>query len=119
MQWPIKVLREPRSSRSQLRPTKRLRRKPLLRGDVLKSLKTATFVFLGILLCVGSSRAAHNFGKLTGVVVDPGGNPQMGASVWLTPEFAGGRAFEILTDENGIFMGQRLRPGLYSVKVTL
>ena len=43
----------------------------------------------------------------------------MGASVWLTPEFAGGRAIELLTDENGIFVDQRLRPGLYSVKVTL
>jgi Carboxypeptidase regulatory-like domain len=85
----------------------------------VKSLKTATFALIGILLCAGSSRAAHNFGKLTGVVVDPGGNPQMGASVWLTPEFAGGRAVELLTDENGIFVSQRLRPGLYSVKVAL
>jgi hypothetical protein len=85
----------------------------------VKSLRTAAFVLCGLFLSTASLLAAHNFGKLTGVVVDPAGNPQMGASVWLTPESAGGRAIELLTDENGIFVGQRLRPGLYSVKVTL
>jgi hypothetical protein len=85
----------------------------------VKSLKTAALVLAGLLLTAASLPAAHNYGKLAGVVVDPAGNPQMGASVWLTPEFAGGRAIELLTDENGIFVGQRLRPGLYSVKVTL
>jgi hypothetical protein len=85
----------------------------------VKSLRTAAFVLSGLFLTTASLLAAHNFGKLTGLVVDPAGNPQMGASVWLTPEFAGGRAFELLTDENGIFVGQRLRPGLYSVKITL
>jgi Carboxypeptidase regulatory-like domain len=85
----------------------------------LKSLRIAALVLAGLFLTAVSLLAAHNFGKLTGVVVDPAGNPQMGASVWLTPESAGGRAIELLTDENGIFVGQRLRPGLYSVKVTL
>ena len=85
----------------------------------MKSLQTAAFVFFGILLTAGSSLGAHNFGKLTGFVADPTGSPQMGATVWLTPEFAGGRAIELLTDENGIFVSQRLRPGLYSVRVTL
>ena len=85
----------------------------------MKSLRTAAFVLSALFLSSASLLAAHNFGKLTGLVIDPAGNPQMGASVWLTPEFAGGRAIELLTDENGIFVGQRLRPGLYSVKVTL
>jgi Carboxypeptidase regulatory-like domain len=85
----------------------------------VKSLRTAAFILFGLLLTAASCLAAHNFGKLTGLVADPAGNPQMGASVWLTPEFAGGRAIELLTDENGIFVSQRLRPGLYSVKVTL
>lgn len=85
----------------------------------MKSLWTATFVAFGLFLTAASTFAAHNSGKLTGFVADPAGNPQMGASVWLTPEFAGGRAIELLTDENGIFVSQRLRPGLYSVKVTL
>ena len=85
----------------------------------MKLLRTAACVLFGLLLSASLSLAAHNFGKLTGVVADPAGNPQMGASVWLTPEFAGGRAIELLTDENGIFVGERLRPGFYSVKVTL
>jgi len=85
----------------------------------VKSLRTAALVLSALFLSSASLLAAHNFGKLTGLVIDPTGNPQMGASVWLTPEFAGGRAIELLTDQNGIFVGQRLRPGLYSVKVTL
>jgi carboxypeptidase family protein len=85
----------------------------------LKLLRTAAFALFGLLLSASLSLAAHDFAKLTGVVADPSGNPQMGASVWLTPEFAGGRALELLTDENGIFVGERLRPGFYSVKVTL
>jgi Carboxypeptidase regulatory-like domain len=85
----------------------------------VKSLRSAAFVLCGLFLSASPSLAAHNFGKLSGLVADPAGNPQMGASVWLTPEFAGGRAIELLTDENGIFVSQRLRPGLYSVKVAL
>lgn len=85
----------------------------------MKFLRDAAFVLSGLFLFASPSFAAHNLGKITGLVADPSGNPQMGASVWLTPEFAGGRAIELLTDENGIFVSQRLRPGLYSVKVTL
>ncbi len=85
----------------------------------MKLRRTAAFVLFGLLLTAASLVAARDVGKLTGVVVDPKGNPQMGASVWLTPEFAGGRAIELLTDENGVFVSQRLHPGLYSVKVTL
>lgn len=85
----------------------------------MKLLRTATLVLFGVFLISNLSFAAHDFGKLTGIVADPSGNPQMGASVWLTPEFAGGRAIELLTDENGLFVSQRLRPGFYSVKVIL
>ncbi len=85
----------------------------------MKSLRTAAFILFGLLLTAAPCLAAHSFGKLTGIVADPSGNPQMGASVWLTPKFAGSRAIELLTDENGVFVSQRLLPGLYSVKVTL
>lgn len=85
----------------------------------MKSLWTATLVICGLLLTASSGLAARNSGKLTGFVADPAGNPQMGATVWLTPQFPGARAVELLTDENGIFVSQRLRPGLYSVKVIL
>jgi hypothetical protein len=77
------------------------------------------FALLALVLTGASGLAANDLGKLTGVIADPAGTPQMGATVWLTPEYAGGRAIQLLTDENGIFVSQRLRPGLYSVKVTL
>ena len=85
----------------------------------MKLLRIAALALCGISLLGVSSAYANDSGKLSGDVTDPAGNPQMGATVWLTPEFAGGRAIELLTDENGIFVSQRLRPGLYSVKVTL
>ncbi len=85
----------------------------------MKLLRTAALALWGVYLLAALPLYANDFGKLSGVVADPAGTLQMGATVWLTPEFAGGRAVELLTDENGIFVGQRLRPGLYSVKVTL
>ena len=64
--------------------------------------------------------AADGYGKLSGVVSDPTGNPQMGATILLSAEAVGGRApLQLLTNQNGIFNGQHLRPGLYSVKATL
>jgi len=59
-------------------------------------------------------------GKLAGVVRDATGVPQLGASVELLPESAGlliSRNF--LTNTQGIFRGEKLPPGLYSVRVTL
>jgi len=85
----------------------------------VKLLRIGAFALCSICLLSASSARADDSGKLSGFVADPTGNPQMGATVWLTPEFAGGRAVELLTDENGIFVSQRLRPGLYSVRVTL
>ena len=59
-------------------------------------------------------------GKLAGVVRDAAGTPQMGASVELIPEAAGvlvSRGF--LTNTQGIFRGEKLTPGLYTLRVTL
>jgi hypothetical protein len=80
---------------------------------------------LGLLLLAGAClaapvQAAPGFGKLSGVVVDPAGVPQMGASVWVAPE--GVRqavSLQFLTNERGLFAAGELRPGLYSVRVTL
>ena len=59
-------------------------------------------------------------GKVTGVVRDASGTPQMGASVELIPEAAGALATaSFLTNTQGIFRGDKLAPGLYSVRVTL
>src|SRR4029077_18546461 len=59
-------------------------------------------------------------GKLAGVVRDSKGTPQLGASVELIPEPAGlasSRGF--LTNMQGVFNGDKLAPGFYSVRVTL
>ena len=59
-------------------------------------------------------------GKLAGVVRDSAGTPQLGASVELIPEaagFASSRGF--LTNTQGVFSGDKLAPGFYSVRVTL
>jgi len=60
-------------------------------------------------------------GKVTGVVRDAGGTPQMGASVELVPEAAGATfsSLSFLTNTQGVFRSDKLVPGLYSVRVTL
>jgi carboxypeptidase family protein len=60
------------------------------------------------------------FGKLSGVVVDPAGIPQMGATVALLSEDA--RAItplQLHTNDRGVFTLERVRVGAYSVRVTL
>ncbi len=59
-------------------------------------------------------------GKLAGVVRDTAGTPQMGASVEVIPEATiPVAALAFLTNTQGIFRGERLAPGFYSVRVTL
>ena len=59
-------------------------------------------------------------GKLAGVVRDATGIPQMGASVELVSEAAGIAASRgFLTNTQGIFQGEKLTPGLYTIRVTL
>ena len=59
-------------------------------------------------------------GKLAGVVNDTLGVPQMGATVQLISESAGPlSAVDFLTNTQGVFRGERLSPGLYTVRVTL
>jgi len=59
-------------------------------------------------------------GKVTGVVHDAGGTPQLGASVELIPEIAGIVTQQsFLTNTQGIFRSEKLAPGLYTVRVTL
>jgi hypothetical protein len=64
--------------------------------------------------------AAINSGKISGVVVDPGGTPQMGATVLVSSErIFGETPAEVLTNDKGRFSTATLAPGMYSVKVTL
>jgi hypothetical protein len=59
-------------------------------------------------------------GKLAGVVRDTAGTPQMGASVEVISETTGTlSALDLLTNTQGVFRGERLAPGFYTVRVTL
>jgi Carboxypeptidase regulatory-like domain len=81
---------------------------------------------LGILLCLGLCAiparlaAAPNSGKITGLVVDSAGTPQMGASVVVTADqLVSNLSFQLLTNDRGRFSTVTLPAGIYSVKVTL
>lgn len=59
-------------------------------------------------------------GKLSGVVRDSAGTPQMGASVEVVSEATGLVAsLGFLTNTQGTFQGDKLTPGFYTVRVTL
>ena len=73
---------------------------------------------------VGANPAAAQLksvpGILSGVVRDTAGTPQMGASVELIPEAVASAApLDFFTNTEGVFRGERLTPGLYTVRVTL
>ena len=74
-------------------------------------------------ICVAPSRAqvkAAASGKLAGVVNDTLGVPQMGATVQLISESAGAlAAVDFLTNTQGVFRGEKVTPGMYTVRVTL
>src|ERR1700722_4438208 len=59
-------------------------------------------------------------GTISGVVLDPSGTPQMGASVWLISEDAGGRIIsQLLSNQHGTFFTDHLKPGQYEVRVSV
>lgn len=64
--------------------------------------------------------AAPNSGKLSGVVVDAQGTPQMGATVTVSSEqMFSASLVELLTNDRGRFSADALPVGSYSIKVTL
>ena len=93
-------------------------------------MKQGTLRLLGALVlsagcaCIGAdtanAQAKPAAGKVTGVVRDASGTPQMGASVELIPEIASALSPQsFLTNTQGIFRSDKLLPGLYTVRVTL
>jgi hypothetical protein len=85
-------------------------------------LAAVTFLCLGVTPASAQMKAGPKAGpgKLAGVVLDATGTPQMGASVELLAEASGvSAARELLTNTQGVFRGERLAPGLYTVRVTL
>ena len=75
----------------------------------------------GVVLVLAASAAAkQGYGTISGVVLDPSGTPQMGASVWLISEDSGGRTVaQILSNQHGVFFTDHLKPGEYAVRVTV
>ena len=66
------------------------------------------------------NNSSINVGELSGTVRDSSGVPQLGASVALTPETPGlSSGYQFLTNTQGIFTGEKLVPGAYTVSVTL
>ena len=83
-----------------------------------------TLVMIAASASMGTSAAMAQAklvsGKLTGVVRDLTGIPQMGASVEIVPEAPGIVASQgFLTNTQGIFRGGKISPGMYTIRVTL
>src|SRR6202051_306065 len=76
---------------------------------------------IGVVLLLSTSAAAKTaYGTISGVVLDSAGTPQMGASVWLMSEDAGGRTVaQILSNQHGAFFTDHLKPGEYAVRVSM
>ena len=85
-------------------------------------LGTAVGVSFGApsLLAQSSKQPASTLGKLSGQVRDASGIPQLGATVAILSETPGATAtYLFLTNTEGIFTGEKLAPGAYTVRVTL
>jgi hypothetical protein len=82
--------------------------------------RTLGWVMMVGLVFAASAAAKQGFGTISGVVLDPSGTPQMGASVWLISEDTGGRTVaQILSNQHGAFFTDHLKPGKYAVRVTV
>ena len=86
------------------------------------NLRAIRIVGLGLLVCLAAmpfASAAHA-GKVSGLVVDAGGTPQMGASVLISSErLSGSSPVRLVTNGHGRFSTAALPNGLYSIQVTL
>ncbi len=82
--------------------------------------RTLGWVTVVVLVLAASAAAKPGYGTISGVVLDPSGTPQMGASVWLISEDAGGRIVsQILSNQYGLFFTDHLKPGSYAVRVSV
>ena len=82
--------------------------------------RTLGWVLVMALAWAGSAAAKPGYGTISGVVLDSTGTPQMGASVWLISEDAGGQTIaRLLSNQYGAFFTDHLKPGKYSVRVSM
>jgi hypothetical protein len=91
---------------------------PLLCFGVL--LASAMGVSWGALPATAQTSPKPSSGTLSGVVRDSAGIPQLGATVEIFSEVPGVLAArQFLTNTQGVFKGDKLAPGFYTVRVTL
>lgn len=86
------------------------------------NLRTIVGISLAWCLCAAAPalKAAPNSGKISGVVLDPAGTAQMGATVLISSEqLFNTSQIELRTNDRGRFLSSSIPAGLYSVKVTL
>src|ERR1700681_1430758 len=82
--------------------------------------RTLGWAMMVVLVLAASAAAKQGYGTISGVVLDPSGQPQIGASVWLISEDASGRIVaQILSNQNGAFFTDHLKPGEYAVRVSV
>jgi Carboxypeptidase regulatory-like domain len=87
---------------------------------MLRAMGLALVLCLSVCVMPGAALASPNSGKITGVVVDSAGAPQMGATVIVTSDqLLSNLSFQLLTNDRGRFSTSALPAGLYSIKVTL
>jgi hypothetical protein len=66
------------------------------------------------------NKSVSSLGKVSGQVRDSSGLPQLGATVVILSETPGAVAtYQFLTNTEGVFSGEKLAPGSYTVRVTL
>jgi len=77
-------------------------------------------VSCGALPAAAQNSLKSSSGTVSGVVHDSAGIPQLGATVEMFSEAPGVLAArQFLTNTQGIFKGDKLAPGFYTVRVTL
>ena len=90
-----------------------------IRLRILGSLVLAgTCLSVGVTPSIAQGMRAVS-GKIAGVVNDTAGIPQLGATVEVLREAAATAPVDFLTNTQGVFRGERLAPGFYTVRVTL
>ena len=85
-------------------------------------LRAIRIVAVGSLLglCLLPLASSARAGKISGVVVDPSGTPQMGATVLISSEqLLPVKPIQLLTNDHGRFSASTIPDGPYSIQVTL
>jgi hypothetical protein len=85
----------------------------------LRAIRIVGFAYFVCLCGLPLAPLAHA-GKVSGIVVDPSGTPQMGATVLISSEqLLASKPIRLFTNDHGLFSTATLPTGVYSIQVTL